>query len=80
MLVDVLKHLDGHDAFYDFADAVVVVRLKTTRDMYLEEIEHLRKLPTWSGPQAEDYDEMTKDVKAIDRVIKLYDLEENDDD
>ena len=80
MLLDVLKHLDGHDAFYDFADAVVVVRLKTTRDMYLDEIDHLCKLPTWSKPEAEDYEEMTKDVKALTRVIKLYHLEENDND
>lgn len=80
MLLDVLKHLEGHDAFYDFADAVVVVRLKGTRDMYLDELDLLRNLPTWSKPQAEDYDMLTKDVKAIDRVIKLYDLEDNDDD
>ena len=78
MLTDVLKHLEGHDAFYDFADAVVIVRLKTTRDMYLDELDHLRKLPTWSKPEAEDYEEMTKDVKALTRVIRLYHVEEND--
>ena len=80
MLIDVLKHLDGHDAFYDFTDAVVIVRLKNTRSMYLDELDHLRKLPTWSKPEAEDYEEMTKDVKALTRVIRLYHIEENDND
>ena len=81
MLFDVLKHLDRHDAFYDLADAVVIVRLKTTRDMYLEELDRLRNLSVWSSPQAEDYDELTKDVKALARVMDLYGFdEENDDD
>ena len=77
MLSEVLKHLDGHDALYDFADAVVTVRLKGTRDIYLDELDRLRKRPY--AHLVGDYEELTEDVKALTRVIRLYSIEETDD-
>ena len=80
MLLDVLKHLEGHDAFYDIADTVVIVRLKTVRDMYLDDIDHLNSIKPLSKFEQEDFDMLTGDVEALNRVIKLYHLEENDND
>jgi len=38
---------------------------------------YLSDMDVWSDAQAEDYEELSKDVKALTRVIKLYHLEEN---
>ena len=76
MLSDVLKHLDGHHSFYDFTDAVVTVRLKGTRDIYLDELDRLRKMPY--AHLVGDYEELTEDVKALNRVIRLYSIEEDE--
>ena len=72
MLSEVIKHLDGHDAFYDFADAVVTVRLKMTRDMYQDELNRLDSMKPLSKVQQEDFDMLTGDVEAINCVIKFY--------
>lgn len=80
MLNEIYKHLEGSDTLYDFADAVMSVRLKMTRDMYLEEIAHLDNLSELSETQKQDYEELSGDIVAIQRVLGFYSLtEENDD-
>jgi hypothetical protein len=81
MLSEVLKHLDGHDALYDFADAIVQVRLKMTREMYREELQKLNNMGSLSNAQQEDFNILTGDVEALTRVINFYGFdEENEDD
>jgi hypothetical protein len=82
MLNEIIKHLDSSDALYDFADAVVAVRLKMTRDMYEDEIQRLNSLGSLSKVQQEDFDILTADVEALTRVLGFYgydDAENNDD-
>jgi hypothetical protein len=82
MLSEVLKHLDGHDALYDFADAIVQVRLKMTREMYREELQRLNNMGSLSKVQQEDFSMLKGDVEALTRVLGFYgyDVEETDDD
>ena len=81
MLSEILKHLDGHDALYDFADAIVQVRLKMTREMYREELQRLNNMGALSNVQQEDFNELTGDVEALTRVLNFYGFdEENEDD
>ncbi len=81
MLSEVLKHLDGHDALYDFADAIVQVRLKMTREMYREELQRLDNMGSLSNVQQEDFNDLTGDVEALTRVLNFYGFdEENEDD
>ena len=81
MLSEVIKHLDGHDALYDFADAIVQVRLKMTREMYREELQRLNNMGPLSNVQQEDFNILTGDVEALTRVINLHGFdEENEDD
>ena len=81
MLSEIYKHLEGSDTMYDFADAVVSVRLKMIRDVYIEEIERLDNLSTLSEPQKKDYEELSGDIVAIQRVLGFYGwTEENNDD
>jgi hypothetical protein len=79
MLNEIYKHLEGSDTVYDFADAVVVVRLKMTRDMYLDEIERLDNLQELNEWQKEDYEDLSADVLAINRVLGFYTWTEDDD-
>ena len=79
MLSEIIKHLDGSDALYDFADAVVVVRLKMSREMYLEEIERLGNMDEFTEWQKQDYEQLLGDVIAIDRVLEFYGWTEDDD-
>jgi len=79
MLSEIYKELEGSDAMYGFADAVVKVRLKGTRDMYLEEIARLDNMQKLSEPQMQDYEELSGNVIAITRVINFYEFEENYD-
>ena len=80
MLSDVLKHLDGHDALYDFADAIVQVRLKMTREMYREELQRLNNMGSLSNVQQEDFNELTGDVEALTRVLNFYGFDEENED
>ena len=82
MLNEIVKHLDGSDALYDFADAVVQVRLKMTRDMYEDEIQRLNSMGSLSKVQQEDFSMLKGDVEALTRVLGFYgyDVEETDDD
>lgn len=72
MLNEIYKHLEGSDTLYDLADAVVSVRLKTTLDMYLNEIAYLEKRSPLSETQRQDYEELLADVLAINRVLGFY--------
>ena len=77
MLSEIYKELEGSNTIYDFADAVVKVRLKMTRDMYLEEIarlDNMKKLEPW---QEEDYEDLSGDIVALNRVINFYGFDEN---
>ena len=76
MLNEIIKHLDSSDALYDFADAVVQVRLKMTRDMYREEIERLGFIEELSKGQRQDYQELSGDIIALTRVISFYGYDE----
>ena len=81
MLSEILKHLDGHDVLYDFADAIVQVRLKMTREMYREELQRLNNMGSLSNVEQEDLNNLTGDVEALTRVLDLYGFdEENEDD
>ena len=80
MLKEIYEYLEKSESIYDFADSVVVVRLRQTRDMYLEELDRLDKLPILSDVQVQDYEELAGDVVALDRIIKIYHwMEDNND-
>ena len=79
MLNEIAKHLEGSVNVYDFADAITVVRLKMTRDMYLEELDLLNYKKSWTEAQDEDYFMLLKDVEALDRVIGFYDFTDGED-
>ena len=76
MLNEIAKHLEGSNDMYDFADAVVTVRLKMIRDMYQDEIQRLNSLGSLSKVQQEDFDMLTGDVEALNRVIPFYEYED----
>lgn len=80
MLSEVLKHLDGHDALHDFADAIVQVRLKMTREMYREELQRLNNMGSLSNVQQEDFNDLTGDVEALTRVLNFYGFDEEYED
>lgn len=72
MLSEVYKYLEKSESIYDFADAVVVVRLRMTRDLYQEEIERLVCLKELNDAQEEDLKTLIGDVVALNRVIDFY--------
>ena len=73
MLKDIYQYLEKNESIYDFADAVVVVRLRQTRDMCMQELDRLDKIPILGEFQKQDYEEYAGDIVALDRIIKLYD-------
>ena len=80
MLKDIYEYLEKSESIYDFADAVIVVRLRQTRDMYMQELALLDKLSPLDEAQQEDYETLTGDVAALTRIINLYHwLEDNND-
>lgn len=80
MLKDIYQYLEKSESIYDFADAVVVVRLKQTRDLYMQELDSLYNLTKLNAAQQEDYETLSSDVLALDRIIKHYDWTEYDND
>ena len=80
MLSEILKHLDGHDALYDFADAIVQVRLKMTREMYREELQRLSNMGSLTNVQQEDFNILAGDVEALTRVLNFYGFDEENED
>ena len=77
MLKDIYQYLEKSESIYDFADAVVVVRLRQTRDLYMQELDSLYNLAKLNAAQQEDYETLSSDVIALDRIIKLYDWTED---
>ena len=77
MLKDIYQYLEKSESIYDFADAVVVVRLRQTRDLYMQELDSLYNLTKLNAAQQEDYETLSSDVIALDRIIKLYDWTED---
>ena len=80
MLSEIAKHLEGSIDMYDFADAVVTVRLKMTRDLYQDEIQRLNSMGSLSKVQQEDFNELTGDVEALTRVLNFYGFDEENED
>lgn len=72
MLSEVYKYLEKSESIYDFADAVVVVRLRMTRDLYKEEVQQLTNRTELSAAQQEDLEGLIDDIDALDRVINFY--------
>ena len=79
MLSEVYKYLEKSESIYDFADAVVVVRLRTTLDLCKKEVELLTRLKNLSSAQREDLEELTGDIEAIERVINFYSWVDEDE-
>ena len=77
MLKEIYQYLEKSESIYDFADAVVVVRLRQTRDLYMQELDSLYNLTKLNAAQQEDYETLSSDVIALDRIIKLYDWTED---
>ena len=67
MLKDIYQCLENTETIYEFADAVVVVRLRQTRDLYMQELDLLDKLSTLNEAQQEDYETLSGDIVAPDR-------------
>ena len=80
MLKEIYAYLEKSESIYDFADAIVVVRLRQTRDLYMQELDSLYELTTLNAAQQEDYETLSGDILAIDRIIKLYDWTEDSND
>jgi hypothetical protein len=69
MLSEIYKELEGSGSIYDFADAVVIVRLRAIRNMWITESELLVKKKRLTEGQREDLEELTNDIAAINRVL-----------
>lgn len=76
MLSDILKQLEKTECLYDLADAVMVVRLSRTLEMWKAELEHLDEKINLNAVQLQDYAELFRDILAIERVMKLYGYED----
>lgn len=60
------------EAMHDLLDAVVVERLKESRDICIEERNRLDKFENRKPHQEEDWQELVQDIHALDRVINYY--------
>ena len=80
MLKDIYEYLEKSESIYDFADAVVVVRLRQTRDLYMQELDSLYNKATLNAAQQEDYETLSGDIVALDRIINLYHWTEDNND
>ena len=69
MLSKILKELKGSDAFYDVVDAIVVVSLTEERNTCIEELERLDRKKSLSAFETEDYDALSKDLTALNRIL-----------
>lgn len=76
MLNEILKQIEKTECLYDLADAVMVVRLRRTLEMWKAELEHLDGLRNLNDVQLQDYAELGRDILAIERVMKLYGYED----
>ena len=60
------------EAMHDLLDAVVVERLKESRDICIEERERLDTIEDRKPHQEEDWQELVQDIHALDRIINYY--------
>ena len=60
------------EAMHDLLDAVVVERLKESRDICIEERDKLDKLENREPYQEEGLQELMQDIHALDRIINYY--------
>jgi uncharacterized protein YmfQ (DUF2313 family) len=74
MLNEIYKRLEKSEHIYDFADAVVAVRLKMTHDLYLEEWHKLMGIEELTDAQQQDLAELTDDLKALKHVLGFYEV------
>ena len=66
------ENLMKSSAMHDLLDAVVVERLKESRDICIEERERLDKIKNRQPHQEEDWQELVQDIHALDRIINYY--------
>jgi len=66
------ENLMRSPAMYDLMDAVVVERLKESRDICIEQREGLDKIKDREPYQEEDWQDMVQDIHALDRLINYY--------
>lgn len=66
------ENLMKTNAMHDLLDAVVVERLKESRDICIEQRERLDKIKNREPHQEEDWQELVQDILALNRVIKYY--------
>ena len=66
------ENLMKSPAMHDLLDAVVVERLKESRDICIEERERLDKIKDRQPNQEEDWQELVQDIHALDRLINYY--------
>ena len=66
------ENLMKTEAMHDLLDAVVVERLKESRDICIEERERLDKIENREPYQEKDRQELAQDIHALDRVINYY--------
>ena len=66
------ENLMRSPAMYDLMDAVVVERLKESRDICIEQRERLDKIKDREPYQEEDWQDMVQDIQALDRLINYY--------
>ena len=57
---------------HDLLDAVVVERLKDSRNICIEERERLDKIKDRKPHQEEDWQDLVQDIHALDRIINYY--------
>lgn len=76
MLNEIFKQLEKTECLYDLADAVMIVRLSRTLEMWKAELKHLDGLKNLNDVQLQDYAELGRDILAIERVIKMYGYED----
>ena len=66
------ENLMKTNAMHDLLDAIVVERLKESRDICIEQRESLDKLENREPHQEEDWQELVQDIHALDRIINYY--------
>ena len=67
-----IDNLMKTEAMHDLLDAVVVERLKESRDICIEERDKLDKLENREPYQEEGLQDLVQDIHALDRLINYY--------
>ena len=69
---NLFENLMKSPAMHDLLDAIVVERLKESRDICIEQREQLDKIDNRKPHQEEDWQDMGQDIHALDRIINYY--------